>query len=644
MRDDDPDHGARPAPNAEELWRSLVESSPDFIFTADLSGRIDSLNRATPGTRVEKVVGLNVLDFAPPGARAEIAEVFAAVRRTGEPRSYDGAGLDAQGRLTHQEALCVPVKRAGEVVAFLVVSRDVTARRRAQQALRESEERFRAMIERSADGIALTDAAGTILYNSPAVERILGFRPQERTGRSAFELVHPDDRKRLQEQIAALLAHPGDSLTTTLRLKHRDGRTQWLESVITNLLEVPGVQALVGNYRDVTERIRLEEQLRQSQKMEAIGLLAGGIAHDFNNLLTAILGFTESARAALAPGEPAAQDLANVSHAARSAADLTQKLLTFARRKVLRVETFDVRDLLSGFGELIGRIVGEDVVVEISPPAGPLLIKGDLAQLQQLLLNLCTNARQAMPAGGRLTMRARRAGGWCELVVSDTGVGMGEETRRRIFEPFFTTKPGGTGLGLSVVFGVVQDHRGSIEVNSAPGQGTTFRIRLPLQEGREVAVTPRAPASPRAGSETILVAEDEPLVRQLVVSILTRLGYTVLGTGDGEEAARELERAGERVDLVLMDVVMPNLGGHAALARMRLGRPGLKAILMSGYAPDSYDGGDHVPDGSYATLPKPFTPAELATKVRAQLDGDRAPRAEAERAAASRAGSERVLS
>jgi two-component system cell cycle sensor histidine kinase/response regulator CckA len=620
-------------PSAEEHWRALVDGVPDFIFSVGLDGIIAESNRTRADPGMADPVGKAVFDMAAsPVEREAVRALLARVRLTGKMEVFESSAAGDKGEVVHYESRCIPVVRAGQVVSFLVVTRDVSANVAARRELAGSEERWRALIEHSGDAISLTDATGRMLYASPSTTHVLGYRPEELVGTELRALVHPDDQPMARAERERLLSRPGRStVVPPFRMRHHDGTWRWVEAVWSNLLEVPSVAALVSNYRDVTARVRLEEQLRQSQKMEAIGLLAGGVAHDFNNLLTVIIGFAESAALSLSADHSAAEDLVKVTEAARSAADLTSKLLAFSRRQILRFEVFDVRDLLRSFGGLLERIVGEDVVVEIVEPDEPVPVEGDPVQLQQVLLNLSTNARQAMPSGGKLRIELQRtqvppegsagpARERCTLTVSDTGIGMEEATRTRAFEPFFTTRPGGTGLGLSVVFGVVRGHRGSIEIESARGVGTTVRVELPLHGSAiKRRLTPSPTVEP-GGTETLLLAEDEPPVRELVARILRRLGYEVLVAADGEEAAAVFAREADRIALVVLDVIMPRLGGQQALARMRALRPELKALFVSGYAPEATGIGDLLAGGRTAVVHKPFLAVELATKVRHLLD------------------------
>jgi nitrogen-specific signal transduction histidine kinase/ActR/RegA family two-component response regulator len=390
--------------------------------------------------------------------------------------------------------------------------------------------------------------------------------------------------------------------------------------------------------QDVTASRRLEEQLRQSQKMEAIGLLAGGVAHDFNNLLAVILGFSELASRKLPPGHPVAQQLSEVFEAARRGGELTRKLLAFSRKQIIQPRPLDVRGAVDDFTRMIRRIVGEDVelVVERAPDA--LAVRADPVQLEQVLLNLCTNARQAMPEGGTLRLTTRvasfddafvarhpwaRVGSFAEIAVSDTGIGMDPETRARIFEPFFTTKREGTGLGLSTVYGIVQQHGGFLHVQSARGRGTTFSLFLPrTADAAQPARTTRGVrASPSSsGGEVVLVAEDEPALRSLVTMTLTELGYRVIPVSDGEEAVHAYEEHAREVDLVVLDVVMPRLDAREAYERIRALRPEAKVLFTTGYAPASTRLAQLLESGRVPVLEKPFTPLALAAKVRNAID------------------------
>jgi nitrogen-specific signal transduction histidine kinase/ActR/RegA family two-component response regulator len=390
--------------------------------------------------------------------------------------------------------------------------------------------------------------------------------------------------------------------------------------------------------RDSTERRRLEDQLRQAQKMEAVGRLAGGIAHEFNNLLCVITGYSTLAAEGLAEGKPLRRDLAEIVRAADRATSLTRQLLAFSRKQMVVPRVFDLNSLLADLDRLLRRVLGEDVELVLAPAAEPLPIKADHNQLEQVLMNLVVNARDAMPRGGQLTISTADVerdaaalldhpkaapGRYVRLVVRDTGCGMDREVLARLFEPFFTTKePGkGTGLGLATVLGIVDQSGGHVEVSSEPTRGTAFRVYLPrYQPAREAALPPPSvEPNPPGGAETILLVEDEDGVRALAGQTLRQHGYHVLEAADGEEALEVSRRSLEPIHLLLSDVVMPKLGGPVLAERLLPGRPGLKVLFMSGFT-DSALVRHGVVSGEVECLFKPFTPTALAAKVREVLD------------------------
>jgi PAS domain S-box-containing protein len=487
---------------------------------------------------------------------------------------------------------------------------DVTELHRAQREIRRaSQERmFRALSVCCPVGIFQTTAEGRCVYLNPRCQAIVG-------GKDWNDRLHPEDREGVlagwQEATRCGRAWSGE-----FRLRPDGDVTPWVRVSTSPQLDERGrLAGHVGVVEDVTERRSMEEQLRQSQKMEAVGKLAGGVAHDFNNILTAIGGYTELLLERLGPGEPMRHDLEEIRRAVERAADLTCQLLAFSRRQILQPKVISLNDVLADLNQMLRRVIGEDIVLRAIPAPDLRLVRADPGQIEQVILNLALNARDAMPQGGSLTVEtANAAGSLVMLAVTDTGVGMEEETQARLFEPFFTTKLGrGTGLGLSIVKGIVQRSGGHLTVASQPGRGATFRIYLPAAEaGVEVASEP-VPARPAAGgSETILLVEDEESVRALVRGILAGSGYVILEARDGRQAeAVALAHSGP-IHLLLTDVVMPGRSGYELFAALAPARHAMRALFMSGYN-DKADSGGHF-------LPKPFTKEVLLRKVREVLD------------------------
>ncbi|HEY0874174.1 MAG TPA: ATP-binding protein [Vicinamibacterales bacterium] len=382
------------------------------------------------------------------------------------------------------------------------------ARERAafRQTLRDGEIRFRALVENSYDAITLLDESGRIIYDSRSIIRVTGFTPEERLGWTLNEVVHPDDLALTTERFEYCLEHPDEILRVEYRFRHKDGSSRWGEGVGVNRLADPAVQAIVVNHRDVTDRKLVEralrdseEQLRQAHKMEAVGRLAGGVAHDFNNVLTAIFGYTDLLLDQLRTDDPRRSDVEEIRRAAERAAALTRQLLAFSRKQVMQPHVLDLNEVITSVRKLLARLAGEDIALEIHTEPDLLRVRADPGQLEQVLMNLVANARDAMPRGGALSIRTRNepvaadgtgrpglhAGAYAVIEVGDTGVGMPAEVRERVFEPFFTTKElgKGTGLGLATVYGIVKQTGGSIYVESEPGQGTKFIIYLPAAGG-----------------------------------------------------------------------------------------------------------------------------------------------------------------
>ena len=488
-----------------------------------------------------------------------------------------------------------------------------------------SEGHFRALIETTNDVVLIIAPTGEVRYVSPSVERILGRPPETYVGRDAFAFVHPDDREALAAALADVRA--GAHVEVRYRVEDSAGGYRTITATGRVLEHGPFAGGVLVTARDITQRARIEAelaekeaQLRQAQKLEAIGQLAGGVAHDFNNLLTVISGYGEMARVqAAALGSASLEgELTQMLEAARRAGSLTGQLLAFSRHQRLQQQPLELNEAVRNLDRMLRRLIGEHIELVTLVAEEPLWLLADRVQFEQIVLNLAVNARDAMPDGGTLTIAATGDAGSVRLIVADTGHGMDEETQLHLFEPFFTTKgPGrGTGLGLATVYGIVAQSDGSIDVDSTVGAGTTFTVTFPriaAPAGEE------APAErlPGRGSARVLLVEDEQHVRTIVARILRGAGYEVLEASEGEEGLRIVEHEGERLDLLLTDVVMPRLSGAELAARARRLHPRLALLFASGYANGELSA--HAEFAQSCFLPKPFSVHELLGAVEAAL-------------------------
>ncbi len=491
---------------------------------------------------------------------------------------------------------------------------------RAQEAaLRGSEARYRGLVELGVDAILAVAPDGHILEANRRAIEITGYAREELIGRRIRSLFSEEGLRRLP--LREDLVRQGRIVRAERTLTRSDGSTLPIE-MSTKQMPDGSLQTIL---RDVSERHQaeaeratLEERLRQAQKMEAIGRLAGGVAHDFNNLLTAITGsVTLALRDPNLPAGPG-RWLAEIDRAAWRAATLTRQLLAFSRQQLIVPRVVDLRSIVEAATPMLTRVIGEDVSVQVRLPGQPCPAMVDPAQMEQVLLNLAANARDAMPGGGRLSLEVSEAAGSVCVSVGDTGVGMAESVQARLFEPFFTTKPGGTGLGLAMVYGAVQQNGGRIDVDSRPGRGSRFRLVFPRAEG-EPATTPAArEPETLGGSETILLVEDEAAVREVTASELESLGYRVIRCEGGEQALSAAAHSAG-LDLLLTDVVMPGMDGRELCARMTAARPGLRVLFTSGYGEEVIARHGVLHDGA-RLIEKPYSRQALAAAVRAALD------------------------
>lgn len=627
---------------SEAQFRALFENSPDAIIVADAAGRVlDANPRACRlhGMSREHLLGQNITMLVPPDRANQARDNFERLV-SGEVGRVEGEAKSTDGRVTAVSIRAVPIEYLGQP-AVLMHLRDITERKQAEASLRRSEAMFRAVWENAVDGMRLTDQEGYIVAVNEAYCRLVGKSRAELEGNPLTEATETDAalagagleayRQAFQQRRTVQGAER--------RLTLPGGRSLVLEESVS-FIELPGQPPLqLSVFRDVTVERRLEEQLRQSQKMQAIGQLASGVAHDFNNILTIIQGHASLLLAGGGLSEPAARSAQQIVQASERAAALTRQLLTFSRRQMLQPRPVDLNEVVSNLTKMLGRLLGEDIALEVVPTPGRAIVRADAAMMEQVLLNLAVNARDAMPRGGRLLIRlsreqiapptapgkaARATGPFVCLTVSDTGCGIAPEILPRIFEPFFTTKEvgKGTGLGLATVYGIVQQHEGWIEVESQLGRGSTFRIYLPQADGEAQSEEGGGPARGAGrGRETILVVEDELAVRELVRELLRQHGYRVLEAGSGPQALEIWRQHRDEIALLLTDVVMPEaLNGRELAERLCAERPELKVIFTSGYSADVL-GREHLLERGIRYVQKPFHPKALVQAVRDCLDG-----------------------
>ena len=561
------------------------------------------------------------------------------------PSSYIGVPLrTSDGHVIGALSLVAPDPAPAEAVNALEDSAALAMTILDQCAelgdLRARDELQQTLFRHAPIGQALGTIDGWLLTANPALCAMLGYTEEELLRLHFPTVTHPDDRALTYSYMQRLISGEQPFFDFEKRYLRKDGSVLHVRSTVAIVRDAEGKPLYnIGLMQDISERKQLEAQLIQAQKMESIGQLAGGIAHDFNNLLTIILGYGELAQADLPPDAPAAEALRSILDAGGRAATLTRQLLAFARRTVIEPAIVNLNDLILDMDRLLRRLIGEDIELVTLPTPDLGMVRADPGQIEQVLLNLVVNARDAMPRGGRLTIETGNVeldehyterhlgsatGPHVLLAITDTGTGMSPAVQQHLFEPFFTTKaPGtGTGLGLATCYGIVKQHGGSIWVYSEEGHGSTFKIYLPRVEGtvQPVTSTGVTPTLPR-GSEMILLVEDEQGVRRLVREILSEHGYTVLEAPNGVEALALIERHPDlAIGLLITDVVMPQMGGREVANRLSAKLPGLRVLFMSGYTTSGIVRGGWL-DPGIAFLQKPFTPAALLHKVRAILDG-----------------------
>jgi two-component system, cell cycle sensor histidine kinase and response regulator CckA len=627
---------------SQSLYLSLVENLPQNVFRKDTAGRFTFANSrfcSLLARRLEDILGRNDFDFFP----AELAEKYLRddlkVMETGQSlETVEEHVMPDLGRRYVQVVKIPLLSAAGQTIGIQGMFWDVTERREMEQALKRSEEYFRSLIENSSDIIVIVNDQASFTFVSHTIERILQYRVDEVLGRTCFDFVHPDDRSTMAQALKQAQVSTTVPTLAQLRIRHANGTWRTLEAIGKRQLDEEGRMSIVINARDITERRQLEEQLRQSQKMESVGQLAGGVAHDFNNILMVIQGHASLLLASEALGRRETTSVQQISLAAERAANLTRQLLTFSRKSMMQPKALDLNEVVKGMSKMLQRLIGEDISLHVHCAPDLPGAFADAGMLEQVLLNLAVNSRDAMPRGGQLILNTSALqateesagrnpdaypGSFVCLSVTDTGTGIASQHLPHIFEPFFTTKGvgKGTGLGLATVYGIVRQHRGWITVASELGKGTVFQVFLPasLERPRVLQETPVAQPA-QAGRETILLVEDEPAVRELVKSILEKHGYRVIQAPSGPAALEAWPRHRESIALLLTDLVMPDgMSGRELGQRLQADKPSLKVIYTSGYSADAL-GADFQADSGITFLQKPYQPRKLAQIIRTCLD------------------------
>jgi PAS domain S-box-containing protein len=630
----------------EELFHLISENAADMIAIVDMNG-----NRIFNSLSYQKVVGYSPEELQASSAFEQIhPDDRERVKSAAEDARRSGIGKTLEYRLRHKNGSWLVMESTssvthdanGEPEKLVIVNRNITERKRAEEALRRSEADFRSVVEDAPYGIYRASIAGRFLQVNPALQKMLGYELEEELLRRdlATDIFrHNGEYKRLIE----ILSRTEEIKDMEMEWKKQDDTPITVRCSGRRVNDENGVAAYFEVFaEDVTEKRVLERQLRTAQKMEAIGRLSGGIAHDFNNHLGVIIGYSRVLKRQLGENNVLCEHALEIEKAGQRAASLTKQLLAFSRQQVLTPAVLSLNTLAADMEKMLPRLLGEDIEVTLILDPGLGNVKADQGQIEQVIMNLAVNARDAMPAGGKLKIQTAnvvldqmytrshpgsKAGDYVMLAVTDTGTGMEAGTLTHMFEPFFTTKERGkgTGLGLATVYGIVKQSNGYISVESSPGKGSSFQIYLPRDEGQPAAEEQKTDlAENLRGSESILLAEDSESLRKLAQCNLESVGFHVLSASSGEEALEIAARHGSTFDLLLTDVVMPGMNGRLLAEQLLPRQPGMKVLYMSGYT-DSFIAGHGVLEPGTNLLHKPFTEEVLIRKVREVLDGGKQP-------------------
>jgi PAS domain S-box-containing protein len=631
--------GERALRESEEKYRHLVQNANSIIMRADPKGNITFFNEFAQqffGYEEDEILGSHMLGTILPEQDSFGRNMATMLRELLEnPDQYsvnENECMRRNGERVWISWTNRPVFENDGIAEILRIGHDITERKRQEGALKLQAQ----IIDQIHDSVISTDLGGYVTSWNKGAERLYGYQSGEVMGKH-ISIVYPDDQYEImQRRILKPLLERG-SYEIELRNTKKSKEEFYVHLSLSLRYDSAGeVIGIIGCHNDITEHKRLEEQLRHSQKMEAIGQLAGGIAHDFNNILTAIIGYGNLLQLRLGENHQLRAYVEQILTSSERAANLTQSLLAFGRKQVIDPRQIELNQIVRSVERLLSRLISEDIEVKIELADGDLTVLADVAQIEQVLMNLSTNARDAMPEGGKLTIRTGileldnkfikahgygKPGRYAVISVEDTGMGMSEKTRDRVFEPFFTTKEvgKGTGLGLSIVYGIVKQHNGYVNVKSAPGKGSTFTIYLPTVKvlSKQASEVPFQPLV--GGSETILIAEDDSEVRKLTKNLLEEFGYSIIEAKDGEDAIVKFMKNKRRVDLIILDVVMPKKNGKEVYEEIKKNVPYVKALFTSGYTADVIHK-KGVLDEKLNFISKPVSPKELLKKVREIID------------------------
>ncbi len=625
--------------------QALINAMPDLVVFKDLQGRHLVVNKAVEaytGLKREALVGKTNEEVLSPDLADFCRKSDEKALWSPKPTQVEEQAAGSDGKKMFLDTIKAPIRDArGKLIGLVAVSRDITGRKQMEEALLKSERFIRDILETVDEGFVVIDRDYRIIAANKAYLNQVKMPLDEVTGRHCYEISHRNDKPcyEMGEHCSVKRAFDTGEPHTALHIHQDKEKSPIYVETKSYPLKDPSGQTIsaIEIVNNTTEKKKLEDQLRHAQKMEAVGQLAGGIAHDFNNILTAIIGYGSLMKMKMVDDDPLRRYLLQILDSAQRAANLTQGLLAFSRKQVISPKSVHVNKIIEKVEKLLRRLIGEDVEMKVILADDHLTVLADSGQLEQVLVNLATNARDAMSEGGSLTIRTGKAildhefvkvhgygkpGQYALISVTDTGAGMDGKTKERIFEPFFTTKEvgKGTGLGLSIVYGIVKQHKGYITCSSEPGKGTAFRIYLPAT-GDEVSRTETdkvlLPAS--GGTETVLIAEDDAVVRALVKETLEQSGYTVIEAADGEDAVGVFARSRDRVRLLILDVIMPKKNGKEVYEEIRKDRPDIKVIFSSGYTADILYKKRFIEEG-FSFISKPVSPADLLRLVRETLD------------------------